>query len=175
MRIVPIPRDTAVRDLVARWSIDEWGRDFPGDTAETYLGLYELADADPDRLPVVLVALDDLGDPVGTATLIDDDELPGALEPGPWLAAVYVRPDARGDGIGASLVAAVEAEAARLGAEELFLYTPDGTKWYAAMGWTEVRDSRLHARPVTVMHKSLVGHTRVAQLPGHDARGGGNS
>lgn len=154
LQVTPIPDDREIRQTVAEWSIAEWGDDFPGDTIDTYLDLYEMSSRHPDELPVVFVALD--GDtPVGTATLVADDELPGATEPGPWLAATYVVDDARGNGVGGALVSAVENEARRLGHRRLYLYTHDAHDWYARTGWRRLRDAVLTERTVTVMTKDL--------------------
>jgi len=151
-----IPDDPAVLRRLADWSIAEWGADFPGDTVDTYLGLYREALGDVDALPVVFVAIDG-GEPVGTATLVADDELPGATEPGPWLAATYVVDDARRSGVGAALVSAVENEALRLGHRRLYLYTHDAHDWYARQGWRHLREATLTGRAVTVMTKDLDG------------------
>lgn len=149
-----IPDDAELHRTLAQWSITEWGRDFPEDTAETYLGLYARSLVDPDTLPTVFVALDGPR-PVGTATLVDDDELPDATEPGPWLAATYVEPAARNRRIGGQLVEAVEQEARRLGHGQLFLYTHDADRWYARRQWSALRSATLTGRTVTVMSKIL--------------------
>jgi GNAT superfamily N-acetyltransferase len=153
VRVIPV--DPRVRTTVARWCLEEWADEFPDDTVQTYLDLFALADRDPDSLPVVLMSADDDGTPTGTATLVDDDELPDATESGPWLAAVFVRPDLRGRGLGGALVAAAEREALRLGFADLYLYTSDATDWYRTRGWEHVRTAVLRQTPVTVMHRRL--------------------
>jgi hypothetical protein len=86
--IGPMPQDNNVRLQSARWAVEQWKRDFPYDTVDWYLNLYNAADS-ANSLPVVHAAL--LNDEfVGTASLIADDELPDATEPGPWIAAVFV-------------------------------------------------------------------------------------
>lgn len=149
--------DDGIRRVVAEWSIAEWGDDFPADTIDTYLDLYAASARDANELPVVFVAMDG-DDPVGTATLVADDELPDATEPGPWLAATYVTVGARGNGVGAVLVSTVENEARRLGHDTLYLYTHDAHYWYARQGWTPLREAVLTGRTVTVMTKSLAKH-----------------
>lgn len=166
--ICALPRDAGVRSVVARWSVREWADDFPDDTEQTYLDLYELGDRDPDALPVVLVALGHGGaTPVGTVSLVDDDELPDAAEAGPWLAAMFVDQLHRGAGLGAALVRAAEAEATRLGIDELFLYTADAAAWYEALGWTRLRSAAFGEREVTVMRRRLAPR---AHAPSSDSR-----
>ena len=101
-------------------------------------------------LPVVLVAMDD-DEFLGTASLIVDDELPGATEPGPWLAAVYVVESHRNRGVGSSLVRAMTARAVDLGCTPVYLYTESGRSWYETMGWQVVRSATLADHEVTVM------------------------
>lgn len=146
MRIIDIPTDPAVRRMVAAWCVAEWPHLFPDDTDRWYLDMYSEADSTGARPPHALVAFD--GDEiVGTASLVVDDELPGAMEPGPWLAAVYVVPSHRGHGIGRALVREVleRAEA------DVWLYTENEVTWYESMGWSRVRESAVNGHSVTVM------------------------
>lgn len=147
--IVDVPDDETVRRTLAEWSLAEWASDFPDDTLDWYLDLYEQSSHSPD-LPVCLAAFAD-GRVVGTASLIADDELPGATEPGPWVAAVFVEPGSRGGGVGAALVAEAVARGHALGHYEVFLYTESGADWYAVSGWRPVREARLAGHAVTVM------------------------
>ena len=149
-----IPRDAGLRDMVAKWSYIEWKDSFPADTPDTYLQIFAEADGSDIDLPFVFVAW--LNDKVvGTASLVADDELPGASEPGPWLAAVYVHPDARRQGIANALLAHVEQEAMRIRATSLYLYTHDQADWYARHGWVHVRVGSLGDRSVDVMRKDV--------------------
>jgi GNAT superfamily N-acetyltransferase len=65
-----------------------------------------------DRIPIVLVARDDAGPMVGTASLLFDD-LEGDPR-NPWLASVFVPAEQRGKGIASALVVAIEDAARRL-------------------------------------------------------------
>jgi N-acetylglutamate synthase-like GNAT family acetyltransferase len=57
----------------------------------------------------------------------------------PWLAQLFVAPDARCGGVGAALVTAAIAHAGRCGFSKLYLYT-SGTlpRYYARLGWDEL-------------------------------------
>lgn len=144
--IADMPADAELRRLVASWLVDGWPHLFPDDTEEWYLQVWAEADRTGSGAPHGLVATVN-GVPVGTASMVLDDELPGANEPGPWLAAVWVEPSHRGHGIGEALVRAVMGRADG----PLWLYTEDGVPWYEAMGWRVVRDAELNGHPVTVM------------------------
>ena len=149
LRISDMPNDAGVQSFVAKTCVSYWRRDFPHDTNEWYLALY----ADSLRsqtLPIVLVA--HMGDQVvGTASLIADDELPDATEPGPWLAAVFVEEERRGTGIGTALVREMMTRARALQIERLYLYTENAVAWYQSMGWRTVRIAHLSDHDVTVM------------------------
>ncbi len=62
-------------------------------------------------MPTTFVALKD-GKPAGSASLVNLD-LSSRQELSPWLAAVYVSPEHRNQGIGAALVNRVVDEARR--------------------------------------------------------------
>ena len=66
-----------------------------------------------DRVPIVLVARDDAGPMVGTASLLFDD-LEGDPR-NPWLASVFVPAEQRGNGVSSALVGVVEDAARRFG------------------------------------------------------------
>lgn len=109
---------------------EEWWSDKSGHSVSTMTA--RLAQAkDSGAIPLSLVALRD-GRPVGTVNLVenDNDERPDLT---PWLAALLVVPDARGLGIGARLVRALLAAAARLGIPTLYLGT-DIPDYYARLG-----------------------------------------
>ena len=149
LRIIDMPDDAGVQSLVAKTCVSYWRRDFPHDTDEWYLALYAES-LRSQTLPIVLVAC--MGDEVvGTASLIADDELPSATEPGPWLAAVFVEEERRGTGIGTALVREMMTRARALQIECLYLYTENAVAWYQSMGWRTVRIARLSNHDVTVM------------------------
>ena len=140
----------------AEWSFAAWHHEFPSDTVQTYLDQYRLAASNPERLIEIYAAVDSDDKLLGVATLVDDDELPDAPEPGPWLAAVFVTPDARKFGIGSSLVDRVVTRARDLGHKKLFLYTEHAAAWYLDKGWTKIRDTVFLDLQHTVMQLDLV-------------------
>lgn len=139
----------------AEWSFEAWRHEFPHDTIQTYLDQYALAACPGNRLVEVYAALDPDDRLLGLTTLVDDDELPGVIEPGPWIAAVWVHPSSRTIGVGGALVRHATLRARSLGVRALYLYTEDQQAWYERSGWTLVRDTTLNALPVTVMTKRL--------------------
>jgi GNAT superfamily N-acetyltransferase len=149
--VVNMPYSEVLRTTAAQWSFDEWGSLYPDDSVQWYLDLYTASDGDVHSLPVCLAALNEDGAIVGTASLIENDELPNALEPGPWVAAVYVDAPYRGTGIGTELVSGILRRASELGYNKVYLYTESVPKWYESMGWSVIRTDDSLGVEVTVM------------------------
>ena len=140
----------------AQWSFEAWTHEFPSDTVQTYLDQYALAASEPEKLIEVFAAIDSQDNLLGVATLVEDDELPDAPEPGPWLAAVFVTPDARKFGVGSALVEHVVNRAHELGYPKIYLYTEHQENWYASKGWVKIRDIIFLGLHHTVMQLELV-------------------
>jgi N-acetylglutamate synthase-like GNAT family acetyltransferase len=69
----------------------------------------------------------------------------------PWLAAVYIKTDCRGLGIGSQLVQALMDEAKILGLERFYLFTPNRASFYARLGWQVLEETAYRGEQVTVM------------------------
>jgi len=139
--IIPIKQVPHHHDHAAQLSLDAWKHDFPEDTLQTYLDMFTATGTYANRLVEVFAALNQADELLGLATLVDDDELPGATEPGPWLAAVFVVPEARKLGVGSALVDHVVSRSRELGYAELFLYTEYQDQWYQKKGWSYLRET----------------------------------
>ncbi len=116
---------------IARWIYDEWcsreGMTFE-DVLQRTLGC-----ANDDRIPLTLVAID--GDAcVGTVSLFVTD-LGARPDLTPWLAALYVAPERRNQGVGSALIEALLDIARRLGVTRLYLHTETAAPFYARRGW----------------------------------------
>jgi N-acetylglutamate synthase-like GNAT family acetyltransferase len=73
----------------------------------------------------------------------------------PWLAAVFVDPAYRRQGIGRRLCREVEARARRLEFEKLHLFTPDRERFYERMGWSTVERDVYRGQDVAIMEKTI--------------------
>ncbi len=123
---------------------------------QTYLDQYALAASKPEKLIEIYAAIDNQENLLGVATLVDDDELPNAPELGPWLAAVFVAPDARLFGVGSALVERVVGRTRELGYSTLYLYTEHAQAWYLDKGWVKIREIVFLGLHHTVMQLELV-------------------
>ncbi len=122
---------------LAAWHHAEWGHlydDWTLDAATT-----ELIDHATRRtLPTTLVLLDD-ETLLGSVSLVLEDA-PALRDRGaPWLASLYVVPEARGYGLGAKLVRAAVELAGKNAAEQLLLFTRNTTS--STVGWAGARSS----------------------------------
>lgn len=137
---------------VSAWVFGEWGAHTPGATVADVTRKFS-GHLDRDRIPLTLIAFLD-GEPAGTASIFvhDLDVRPGLS---PWLAAVYVAPAYRKQGIGSELVKAVEAAAQRLQIDRLYLFTPDQEHFYARLGWSVVERVEYWNQIVVVMDKAI--------------------
>jgi GNAT superfamily N-acetyltransferase len=139
--------------VVADWIFDEWGAEMAGSTFESVHSEFS-QHLNRDCIPLTTLALVE-GQPVGTASIFMHD-MDTRMELFPWLAAVYVLPEFRGQGIGSQLVKAIEETGKRLQVERLYLFTPDREAFYARLGWSllELAEYRNHTN--VIMTKSLL-------------------
>ena len=95
------------------------------------------------RLPIGLIARD--GDQVLGSAGLDKDPVVGRNGLGPWLGALWVRPESRRRGYGALLIDAAARIAADLGIMELYAATSTADRRFRLAGWREVE--RLEPAP----------------------------
>lgn len=107
-----------------------------------------------DIWPCALVAVEE-GETYAGHVLVIANDCPERSNLTPWLAALWVEESRRRRGIGAALVAAACAAAARAGEKDLHLVSRRGREpFYSRLGWrvleTEVGPARL-----TLMARAL--------------------
>lgn len=138
--------------VVALWRWHEFGRPAGRTLAQTEARVAaSVSLSGPPRTFVLLVD----GEPVGTASLTatDLEERPDLT---PWLASVFVAPEARGQGYAAHLVAAIEEACRAAAVPTLWLYTNGAERVYARIGWRTVEVVERDGKdPVTLMRRDL--------------------
>jgi len=137
---------------LARLHFAQWGHLRPDESIEDRTQRLE-ASCGRGGVPTVVVALED-GAILGSAMLVaqDMDTRPDLT---PWLAGVYVVDGKRRSGVGSALVRRIEAEAAALGVERLYLWTPDMMPFYAQLGWTLDETCAYLGMEVAIMSRRL--------------------
>jgi len=139
----------------AELSVREWKEIFSDDSVQTYVDLYGLTGSYSGRFAETHIATNKADELIGMATLVDDDELPHATEPGPWLAAVLTLPEHRSLGVASALIHRIIQRAHALGHANLYLYTSDQQEWYVKKGWIPARETELNGIAHTVMRLPL--------------------
>jgi uncharacterized protein (DUF952 family)/N-acetylglutamate synthase-like GNAT family acetyltransferase len=140
----------------AELSVVEWKEIFTEDSVQTYIDLYGQDGTYAGRFVETYVAISADDELIGMATLVDDDELPNAPEPGPWLAAVLTVPTNRAQGVASAVVQSIVQRAHELKIPAIYLYTNDQQQWYANKGWKPLRETELNGIAHTVMCLSLL-------------------
>jgi N-acetylglutamate synthase-like GNAT family acetyltransferase len=150
MRIEAIELHRGHVATLAGWHHAQWGHLYSHWTHAVALAELEEHASRVAGLPTTLVALD-AGELLGSVSLVLEDAPELSEHGSPWLASLYVKPEARGRGIGARLVRAAVARAAAEGVEELFLFTPEHREFYRHLGWQEVARTALKGTAVDLM------------------------
>lgn len=110
----------------------------------------------PACVPTTLLALED-DDWLGSASLLQNGR-GRARAHSPWLANLYVKPAARGRGIGRALVARCIADAAANGVQTLYLYCMEAlVDYYQAQGWRRHDRVSLSGIEVSVLAVDAAG------------------
>lgn len=149
MRIDWIGRHPQHVVALARWHHAEWGELY--DDWTLLAATAELEEhTRRDSLPTTLVLMD--GDTLlGSVSLLLEDAPELQDRDGPWLASLFVSPDARGRGGGKHLVEAAVAHAAAHGVERLRLFTLWHEDFYSGLGWELEERAHLHGVPISIM------------------------
>lgn len=149
MRVALLQDHRGHIETLAAWHHGQWASLFEDWTLAS--ASEELADHATRRsLPTTLVLLE--GETLlGSVSLVFEDAPELDDFGSPWLASLYVVPEARGRGLGARLVQAAVAHAAGQGVERLYLFTPEHAAFYRQLGWRLIARSRANGTPVDVM------------------------
>ncbi|TPE44854.1 GNAT family N-acetyltransferase [Pontibacter mangrovi] len=138
-------------EAVADWIYRQWWQK-PGNTNEVVKAPLREHLLQQD-LPAALVALD--GErPVGSVLVIESDGVDALPDLRPWLAALYVLPEYRGQGVGKLLVQALEQHARKAGFPDLYLVATDRVSFYRELGW-RVYTKLVGKNGITIMHKRI--------------------
>jgi GNAT superfamily N-acetyltransferase len=134
---IPLRRRPDVCDFFARCFEVEWPDWYgPRGRADAKSDLLEFANS-TGALPVGVIALDDEASPVGIAAL-KSTSIDSYTHVGPWATAGYVIPSRRREGIGGLLLAALLAEAHRLGFSETYCATASAVSLLEREGWIKI-------------------------------------
>jgi GNAT superfamily N-acetyltransferase len=135
----------------AAWWHPQWGASMGYSLDSAHEAITGLT-APEGRQAALIGLVDDT--PAGSVFLIDND-LDTHAHLRPWLAGLFVLPRYRGTGVGRQLIEATVGTAARIGYDQLYLYTsiPD---FYRVQDWQTHDTLMLH----DVLHHVMTRSTR---------------
>jgi len=142
-------------DQLADWHHAQWQHlytDWTHEVAKAEL----LEHAKSRTLPATLVLTED--DMLqGSVSLMETDADALAHIGSPWLASLFVKPEARGKGHGARLVKSMMQHAENIALKELFLFTPEHKSFYEQQGWKAFHQAQLNNQAVDVLRYQITG------------------
>lgn len=150
-RIIGIADRPDLAPLVAGWLWEAFWRD-DGHTVAEVEAVIAAGTATRGPPQTFILLLD--GAPAGTASLAAQD-LDSRPDLTPWLAGVYVLPEARGHGLAQALVGAVEDAARAAGIRTIWLYTRKAERVYLRGGWQTVEYFTHHGVQAALMRREL--------------------
>ena len=167
MRIVHLSDAPEATSTLERWFVEEWspwyGPNGQGDAASDLA-----ACGGPNELPICLVALGGDDEVLGTAAL-KSESVGSELGVGPWLAAVLVRKEHQGKGVGSALVKAIEEEAIRLGFDSIYTSTDTAMGILERRRWQVFGTTESIRGPLTIYRWQVLGETKIDADPQDDA------
>jgi len=137
-------------ETIAAWQHAEFGYLTPAMTREDRAERLRRS-LQKDALPMAFVALSADGALLGSAGLLATTITHKHLTP--WLSSVYVPEESRGRGVASALSLHAVSEAARLGHDRLYLFTPRSEALYARIGWSTFDRIDYNGVPLTLMER----------------------
>jgi GNAT superfamily N-acetyltransferase len=124
--------------LLASWNYQYWEKKTPEVSFEDWRQFYlRCLESAPPQIPRTLIGFVD-GHLFGAVTIVEVDDIKEFVDYRPWIAALIVHEDFRGQRLGLNLMAAALQEVKAMGLLEVFLWTDSQDKWYAEQGWNEI-------------------------------------
>jgi len=154
-RILRLDEHPEYIPVCAAWIYAQWGSQSDG-TPDGALRKF-CEKAAPGQLPISLIAIHD-NKPAGTISLWTSDHHMDDI--GPWLAALYVHPFHRNEGIALTLIDLVIDEACKRGDASIYLVTEDAGELYRRFGFEDVRKLVSDYGEATLMKLTLMGYKK---------------
>jgi len=138
-------------EKIAKWYFDEW--ETPLDKT-----IQRLSNPNNPNVYCQMVARFN-NELVSTAGLYQDVNLlkvyPQYQSLGPWIGLLYTLPKYRKQGLGTSVLNALEKEAIKLKLQKIYLYTFTAETLYKKAGWMSIERLRYKGQDTVIMGKAL--------------------
>jgi GNAT superfamily N-acetyltransferase len=149
MNIESIADNMHFADTIGRWHWNEWGHADPDGNMGAWISSIAERSA-RDEIPTSYVALSESKELLGSVSLVDCD-MDTRSEFWPWLAGLFVSPDARNGGVGSALTVHATNSVRKMGAKKLYLYTSTAESLYRRLGWTVIDRDYYEGDDVAIM------------------------
>ena len=154
MKILPLADRLDLVATIGQWHWDEWGHGDPDGSLESWTAAMA-EKAERGRIPTTFIAVSEDEELLGSVTIVDCD-MDTRPDLWPWLAGLFVTPEARQQGIGSALVNHAMAFIKSLSISDLYLYTSTAESLYRRLGWQVIDRDVYEGGEVTVMHIALI-------------------
>jgi GNAT superfamily N-acetyltransferase len=152
VNILPLHRRPDLVRPIAGWHNREWRHFYHDWDIERAVRTLQAEPRD-GRLPQTLLALEN-DRLLGTIAVVFND-LPGREDLNPWVASFYVSKEARGRGVGRSLLAAAEDLLRAAGVAQAFLFTGSAQRYFEQYGWRALEPAMANGHSVLIMTKNF--------------------
>lgn len=150
-RIVTLAEYPQFLDVCAAWAFGQWGSQRGGTLERTRQRFTLCCKPSEDHFTLLMI---DGDRPLGMASLWSSDDH-HRMDLTPWLAAVFVHPDQRRQGIAQRLEQVIVSMAQQYRHPVLHLITDRSEDLYARWGWHTIERRQQYGTEVVVMEKQL--------------------
>jgi len=147
MVIQPLADIPEAIPVLAQWFHREWYC-FDGRSQQT-IEVQLTENFERNRIPITFLAMN--ADQIIGTVSIDKSDLPRFDHLSPWLASLYVIPEARAAGVGTALICHAQRFAASHRIDRLYLWTPGPIFLYERCGWTVCGHTHYNSHPIILM------------------------
>lgn len=154
MRVISLNQAKQYQPAVAKLLLQQWAdiyRQLDMSVADVKAMIEERC---TDTVPFFLVAVDEHERLLGCGAVKDTEHFTD-MNLAPWLAAIVVTPEGRGQGVGTKIVRACEQRAAKNGISTLYLSTDRAEKFYQKLGWERIEYRQSLGVKVALMKRDL--------------------
>lgn len=138
MDIVPLHEKPEFAETCAAWSFSEWGCYVPGLTLESSIQSYKDRAQNKNKLPFVLLALENDKIMTGMISLKLDEHL-DRPDLNPWVGSLIVHRRFQGRHVAEQLFEELKKVARnKFGFEKMYLFTCRSGKGYELAGWKHI-------------------------------------
>ena len=137
--------------VMAEWLYREFSYEFTQQSLSSWKHEFSEGQRDGSWKCLIATERDQL---LGGATLANND-LSDRPDLGPWLACVFIAPEARRRGLAAQLIEGICVHARDAGFTTLYLHTHNQANYYAQLGWKVLERFEAWGKEQYLMSRSL--------------------